>query len=68
MTAEEFVKEYYPQAQAERHVSGMIKGLQEVYWLIRENATLCTLRKEHQKATLGLMQRKGYLNCNRKGI
>lgn len=36
MTAKEFVKEKYPKASAERHVSGMIKGLQEVYWLIRD--------------------------------
>lgn len=36
MTAKEFVKNKMPNAKAERHVRGMIKGLQEVYWLIRD--------------------------------
>lgn len=36
MTAKEFVKSKYPKAKAERQVKGMIKGLQEVYWLIRD--------------------------------
>ena len=36
MTAKEFVLEKMPRARAERQVRGMIKGLQEVYWLIRE--------------------------------
>lgn len=35
MTAKEFVKSKYPNARAERQVSGRIKGMQEVYWLIR---------------------------------
>lgn len=35
MTAKEFVKEKFPKAQAERQVQGRIKGLQEVYYLIR---------------------------------
>ena len=35
MTSKEFVRERYPRARAERHVGGRIKGLQEVYWLIR---------------------------------
>lgn len=35
MTSKEFVRERYPRARAERQVSGRIKGLQEVYWLIR---------------------------------
>lgn len=35
MTAKEFVKNKMPNARAERHVKGMIKGFQEVYWLIR---------------------------------
>jgi hypothetical protein len=35
MTAKEFVKNKYPNAIAERHVKGRIKGLQETYWLIR---------------------------------
>lgn len=37
MTAEEFVKQHMPTARAERQVSGMIKGMQTVYWLIRES-------------------------------
>ena len=36
MTAKEFVKERYPNARAERHVRGMIKGVQDVYYLIRD--------------------------------
>lgn len=36
MTAKEFVKEHYPKARAERQVKGRVKGLQEVYWLIRD--------------------------------
>ena len=36
MTAKEFVKERYPNARAERQVRGMIKGMQEVYDLIRD--------------------------------
>lgn len=37
MTAKEFVKIKFPRATSERHVKGRIKGLQEVYYLIREN-------------------------------
>jgi len=36
MTAKEFVKSRMPKARSERHVKGMIKGMQEVYWLIRD--------------------------------
>ena len=36
MTAKEFVKERYPNARAERQVKGMIKGMQEVYYLNRD--------------------------------
>jgi len=36
MTAKEFVKEKFPNARAERHVEGRIKGLQKPYWLIRD--------------------------------
>ena len=36
MTAKEFVKERYPNARDERQVRGMIKGMQEVYYLIRD--------------------------------
>ena len=36
MTAKEFVKERYPNARAERQVRGMIKGMLEVYYLIRD--------------------------------
>lgn len=36
MTAKEFVKEKMPNAKAERHVSGRVKGMQSVYWLIRD--------------------------------
>lgn len=36
MTAKEFVKSKVPNASAERQVQGRIKGLQEVYYLIRE--------------------------------
>jgi len=36
MTAKQFVKNIYPNARAERQVSGMVKGMQEVYWLIRD--------------------------------
>jgi hypothetical protein len=35
MTAKEFVQERFPNARAERQVSGRIKGFQQVYWLIR---------------------------------
>jgi hypothetical protein len=36
MTAKEFVQSKIPHARAERHKSGMIKGLQRTYWLIRK--------------------------------
>lgn len=36
MKAKDFVKERYPNASAEKHIKGMIKGLQEVYYLIRD--------------------------------
>ena len=36
MTAKEFVQEKHPTARAERQVSGMIKGMKTVYYLIRE--------------------------------
>jgi hypothetical protein len=36
MTAKEFVKSKVPNARAERHKRGMIKGMQEIYYLIRE--------------------------------
>lgn len=36
MTAKEFVKSRMPNAKAERHVSGMVRGMTEVYWLIRD--------------------------------
>ena len=36
MTSKEFVKEHYPNTRAERQVKGMIKGMQEVYYLIRD--------------------------------
>lgn len=36
MTAKEFVKSKMPNARAERHVRGMVKGMQGVYWLIRD--------------------------------
>lgn len=36
MTAKEFVKQHYPKATSERQVRGRIKGLQEVYYLIRD--------------------------------
>ena len=36
MTAKEFVKSKIPNAHSERHAHDMIKGLQEVYWLIRD--------------------------------
>jgi hypothetical protein len=36
MTAKEFVKNLMPNAKSEKHKSGMIKGLQETYWLIRD--------------------------------
>lgn len=36
MTAKKFVRERMPNARAERQVSGMIKGMETVYWLIRD--------------------------------
>lgn len=36
MTAKEFVQSKIPNARAERQVKGRVKGLQEVYYLIRE--------------------------------
>jgi len=35
MTSKQFVKEVFPKARVERHVRGRIKGMQEVYYLIR---------------------------------
>lgn len=40
MTAKEFVRSRYPKANAERQVQGMVRGLQEVYYLIRPNVGL----------------------------
>ncbi len=36
MTSKEFVLKHRPTARSEKHVAGMIKGMQSVYWLIRE--------------------------------
>lgn len=36
MTSKEFVKSKFPNARAERQVEGRIKGLQKVYYLIRD--------------------------------
>lgn len=36
MTAKEFVLSKMPTAKAERQVSGRVKGMKEVYWLIRK--------------------------------
>lgn len=36
MTAKEFVQERFPKARAEKVVCGRIKGLQDIYWLIRD--------------------------------
>ena len=35
MTSKQFVREVFPKARVERHVRGRIKGMQEVYYLIR---------------------------------
>lgn len=35
MTAKEFVKQHMPNARAERHVQGRIRGMGKPYWLIR---------------------------------
>jgi len=40
MTAKEFVQQKCPTAMAERQVSGMIKGVQRVYYLIRERGQI----------------------------
>jgi len=37
MTAKEFVKTKFPRATVERQVQGRVKGLQEVYYIVREN-------------------------------
>ena len=36
MTAKEYVKSKVPNARAEKHKAGMIKGMQETYYLIRD--------------------------------
>lgn len=36
MTSKEFVKEKYPNARAEKQIRGRVKGMQEVYYLIRD--------------------------------
>lgn len=36
MTSKEFVQIRYPKAKALKQVRGMIKGMQETYWLIRD--------------------------------
>lgn len=35
MTAKEFVLSKYPKARAEKHIEGIVKGMQKPYWLIR---------------------------------
>ena len=37
MTAEEFVKSRFPNATIEKQLKGRIKGLQEVYYLVRSD-------------------------------
>lgn len=42
MTSKEFVKSKMPNARAERHVKGRIKGMQKAYWIIRDGRqTMC---------------------------
>jgi hypothetical protein len=36
MTSKEFVQERFPKAKAEKVVNGRIKGMQEIYWIIRD--------------------------------
>ena len=59
MTAKEFVKEKFPHARAERHVSGMIKGLQEAYWIIRDGRNTMYMAS-------GKTESNAWVNCKKK--
>jgi hypothetical protein len=59
MTAKEFVKSKVPKAKAEKQVSGYIKGLQQVYWLIRE-------RGQYMYIAEGKSQNEAWTNAKKK--
>lgn len=62
MTAKEFVKTHYPKAVSERQVSGMIKGLQTVYYLIRID------RKSNGYFASGNSESNAWVNAKKKII
>ena len=66
MTAKEYVKEYYPTARAERQVSGMIKGMQEVYWLIRMAGATMYFAEGKTESNAWVNAKKQIINSNTK--
>lgn len=59
MTAKEFVLQHYPTARAERQVSGRIKGMKTVYYLIR-------VRGESMYLAEGKTESNAWVNTKKK--
>ena len=64
MTAKEFVRSKYPSANSERHVSGMIKGFQEVYWLIRNGRNTMYIASGKSESNAWVNAKKHILEQN----
>lgn len=62
MTAKEFVKNILPKANAEKHKSGMIKGLQETYWLIRDGNSYFYLASGKSESNAWVNAKKNLLD------
>ena len=66
MTAKEFVKERIPNARSERQVSGMIKGMQEVYYLIRDGRNTMYIASGKTESNAWVNAKKFILNKENK--
>ena len=59
MTAKEFVKNKFPKATVEKQVQGRIKGLQETYYLVRED------RKSYFYIASGKSESNAWVNAKK---
>lgn len=62
MTAKEFVKERFPNARAEKQVQGMIKGMQETYYLIRDGKNTMYMARGKSESNTWVNAKKNILN------
>lgn len=62
MTAKEFVKEKYPNARSEKQIRGRVKGLQEVYYLIRDGRSTGYLSSGNSESNAWVNAKKRILD------